>query len=97
MKMSFKKLTACQKRIILRNYHEKRYQDLIGRQFDKLSEARKNGKTISKEQAKAKIKLLSRERNIRLAELDQASDEKVNQLYKKAFGFRGKLFGRRRR
>lgn len=95
--MSFKKLTACQKRIILRKYHENRYQDLIGHQFDKLSEARKNGKTVSKEQAKAKIKLLSRERNIRLAELDQASDEKVEQLYKKAFGLKGKLFGRRRR
>lgn len=92
--MSFKNLTACQKRIILKQHVDKKYQDLIGQQFDKLSEARTKGKTISREEAKAKTKLLSRERNRRLAEIDQASDEKVEQLYKKAFGLKARIFGR---
>ena len=95
--MSFKKLTTDQKRVALREHYEKYYQNLIEQQFDKSSKAREKNRTAAKERARDKIRLLSRERNLHLAEIDQAPDDKIDQLFKRVSGRRWGIFKRGRK
>lgn len=83
--MSIKKMTVKDKRAAIRDYYERKYEKIIGKEFEDFCNHEHEVGSYSKEFFKNKIRFLVREKNIKLADLDQSTTAEVNKLYKKIF------------
>ena len=79
-----------EKRAAIRRYYEQWYQGFIDEKFDVFCKPENKIDNFSREFFKRKINFLVRERNLRLAELDQATEAEVNKLYKEIFNGQAK-------
>lgn len=83
--MSINKLTAKDKRRLIRMHYEQKYQKLIHRAYEEYYNNKSATNKQAQEFVKEKAKFLVRERNSKLAELDQSTTAQVHKLYKELF------------